>query len=186
MSYQKLAQKTLEIIYPSHLSKIFTTRDGSEILIRPIKFVDANLLIDLFNSLSENAKYMRFLTIKKEMTLEEAKHFVDVDYDKSFALVAIPLDCEKEKIIGVARYYANESKNKAEIAILVTDKWQNKGIGTELNKFLLIIAKNNGIKKIYGDSLLENTPIKNILNCMDYEVKKTYFLNTFHFEFSIK
>ena len=115
MQSVKINQRYRDLLYPAHLFRIMISNQGSKVLLRPIKISDAELLVDMFKSLSQYSKYMRFLTVKKELPMEEALTFATVDYDRNFAVVAVPLELEKETIIGVARYNATKSKKKAEI-----------------------------------------------------------------------
>ncbi|NHI93593.1 MAG: N-acetyltransferase [Candidatus Lokiarchaeota archaeon] len=163
--------------------KIIILSDGSKVLIRPIKPEDALLIIKLYESFSDETRYLRFFTRRKSMTLEEAKKYANVNYLKDFALVAqIP---DKDELICVARYFRSEDGSRAEIAVVVTDRWQYKTLGTQISEILLEFAKKNGIKTIYGEVLASNIAIRKIMAESGFDIKKTYEDGILYFEFNI-
>ena len=117
------------------------------------------------------------------MTLEEAEKYANVNYKKDFALVAqIP---ERDELIGVARYYRELGKMRAEIAVVVTDKWQYKTLGTQISEILLEFAKKNGVETIYGEVLASNVAIRKIMAESGFNIKKSYEDGILYFEFQI-
>lgn len=177
--------KFLNAEYPSHLSKEISLEDGSALLLRPIKKQDASLLVDLFNSFSDQTIYLRFFTKKKIMTLLEARIYATVDYNRSFALVAIPLNLDEEKIVAVVRYSKVFSEKVAEFAVVVTDAWQFRGLGTIMLEYLVEIARLNGVEKIIGETLILNEPIKELLKVSGYKIKKYEKDDLLYFEFEV-
>ncbi|MHA1797745.1 MAG: GNAT family N-acetyltransferase [Candidatus Helarchaeota archaeon] len=168
---------------PPEFEKEVKLTDGSLILIRPIRPSDARLLVKLYNSFSDETKYLRFFSKRKIITLEEAQEYANVNFEKDFALVAqIP---NTDEIIGVARYYRIEGKRRAEIAIVVTDKWQNKTLGTQMSEILLEFAKKNGVKVIYGEVLASNIAIRKIMAESGLDIKKNFDDGIMYFEFKI-
>ena len=163
--------------------KIITLTDGSSVLIRPIKPEDASLLVNLYDTFSDETKYLRFFTRKQHMSLEEAEKYANVNFEKDFALVAqIP---GTDELIGVARYIRAEGKRRAEIAVVVTDSWQYKTLGTQISEILLDFAKKNGVKIIYGEVLADNIAIRKIMAQSGFDIKKTYDDGILYFEFHI-
>ncbi|MFH1788163.1 MAG: GNAT family N-acetyltransferase [Candidatus Altiarchaeota archaeon] len=121
-------------------------RDGSKILLRPIKKSDAHFMIDLFHRFSEETIFERFFESIKDMTLDELKFYLDVDEKERFALVAELSG--KGILLGVARYMGNGES--AEFALVVADEWQGKGLGTLMLKHLIEIARENGVNTLTG------------------------------------
>ena len=163
--------------------KIITLIDGSKVIIRPIKPEDATLLVNLYDTFSDETKYLRFFTRKKHMSLEEAEKYANVNYQKDFALVAqIP---GTDELVGVARYIRAEGKIRAEIAVVVTDSWQRKTLGAQISEILLHFAKKNGVKIIYGEVLADNIAIRKIMAESGFNIKKIYEDGILYFEFNI-
>lgn len=99
--------------------------------------------------------------------------FTQIDYDREIALVAV-CDAEpNEKMLGVARFISEIKRNHAEFSIIVGDSWQGKGIGAELLKRCLRIAKECGIEKVWGLVLPENTQMLALGRKLNFSVKKT-------------
>jgi RimJ/RimL family protein N-acetyltransferase len=106
-------------------------RDGSAVLIRPVRPVDAPLVADGFARLSARSRQLRFLTPKKELSPAELRYFTDVDHHDHEALGA--LDHPGGRGVGIARYVRDaDDPQAAEIAVTIIDDWQGRGLGTEL------------------------------------------------------
>ena len=119
-------------------------RDGSAVLIRPVRGTDAALLADGFARLSAASRQMRFLGVKKALSAAELRYFTDVDHHDHEALGA--LDQADGRGVGIARYIRDASDPQAaEIAITIVDDWQGRGLGTELLARLSDRARQEGI-----------------------------------------
>src|SRR5436305_5073294 len=106
-------------------------RDGSQVLIRPVRSTDAALIAEAFARLSERSRRMRFLGKKDELTAAELRYYANVDHHDHEALGA--LDPADGRGAGVARYVRDaDDPQAAEIALTITDDWQGRGLGTEL------------------------------------------------------
>ena len=121
-------------------------RDGSAVLIRPVRSTDAALLADGFARLSAASRQMRFLGVKKELSAAELRYFTDVDHHDHEALGA--LDLAGGHGVGIARYIRDASDPQAaEIAVTIVDDWQGRGLGTELLARLSGRARQEGIRR---------------------------------------
>ncbi|MGD8903133.1 MAG: GNAT family N-acetyltransferase [Anaerolineae bacterium] len=120
--------------------------DGTQVIIRPIRAEDAPRLQSLFGRLSQESVYYRFLELRKELTSQEARCLADLDHEEQMALVA---SCQEydEEVIGVARYAVipGSQPREAEAAIVVEDRYQNRGLGALLLKRLTAYAVAQGI-----------------------------------------
>ena len=136
-----------------------TIREGvGELFIRPIRPEDAPLLIQLFESLSQQSIYFRFFSPLKKLPSHMLARFTQIDYDREIALVALLGTESNEKMVGVARVITNiYNRKNAEFAVVVADAWHGKGIGAELLKRCLLISKERGIESVWGLVLPENT-----------------------------
>ena len=121
-------------------------RDGSAVLIRPVRSTDAAELADGFARLSAASRQMRFLGVKKALSAAELRYFTDVDHHDHEALGA--LDQAGGHGVGIARYIRDAGDPQAaEIAITIVDDWQGRGLGTELLARLSDRARQEGIRR---------------------------------------
>ncbi|MHA2034784.1 MAG: GNAT family N-acetyltransferase [Promethearchaeota archaeon] len=143
-------------LYPSGYETIYTARNTEKIRVRPVKTTDEPLLKDLYYTLNETDRYLRFFEVRKEFTHSKTQDEVNIDYDTVFSIGAFTGEIGREKMIGNATYYYNPSLNMAEYSFIVSEKWRGEGIGTFLYQHLIIIAKEKGIKGFYGTIHLQN------------------------------
>lgn len=143
--------------YPAALEESLTLQDGTRVLVRPIRPDDEPKIKGMFYSFSEQTKYLRYHGFLKSMPHHRLQVFCNVDYDTEMALVAVRGEMGQEQIIGVGRYVTTPAKGSAEMAFVVRDDWQRKGIGTYLLKRLVKIGKQSGIRKFVGYVLPENS-----------------------------
>jgi len=108
--------------YPSELETQATLKEGSRVVVRPIRPSDEPLTRELLHSFSRETIYHRFFAMIADMSLEQLKYYVNVDYEERMALVATIKFEQREKIIAVARYDVDRSTNMAEVAVVVEDK----------------------------------------------------------------
>jgi acetyltransferase len=159
--------------YPNQYENEVVLENVDNLLIRPIKPEDAPLLSDLFDSLSPQTIYFRFFTPLKSLPHSMLSRFTQIDYDREIALVAIQDSKSKERMLGVSRVILGRGQESAEFAILVSDQWQGKGIGAELLKQCLAIAKERNIQEVYGIVLAENTTMLALGRKLGFDMKIT-------------
>lgn len=135
-----------------------TLKDGTQVIIRPIRQDDANDLQDAFQRLSMESIYLRFLSVKKELTDEEARTLSTVDYSARMAFVAVFKENEHEIVVGVSRYALQDAKDPeiAESAVVVADEYQGRGIGKLLLRRLVSYARAKGIHYLCGNMQIGN------------------------------
>jgi RimJ/RimL family protein N-acetyltransferase len=129
--------------------------DENVISIRPISAADLALEQEFVNGLSANTGYNRFMSTRRP-SLEELRRFTDIDYERELALVATTVVQGRERQVGVARYVKEPSSDDAEFAIVLSDEWQGRGLGTRLLVSLLVAAKNHGVRRLVGMTFSEN------------------------------
>ncbi|HZS35022.1 MAG TPA: GNAT family N-acetyltransferase [Methylomirabilota bacterium] len=127
--------------------------DGSEVSIRPIRPEDAPALTALYDRLSPHTAYQRFFTVMRRLPPEWARVLANVDYDRRMAFVALTPD---DGVIGVARYPSEAGADEAEIAVVVQDGWQGRGLGTRLVTELIEYARGKGIREFRAYVLADN------------------------------
>ncbi len=122
--------------------------DGTIVTVQPIQPDDAPRLQAFFARLSRDSTYLRFLQHRKELSYQEAVCLATVDYQTQMALVATCEEKAQEDIIAVARYVVTRSDESdwAEPAIVVEDRYQGRGLGVLLLKWLSVCAWSHGIR----------------------------------------
>lgn len=132
-----------------------TLRDGSQVILRPIRPDDAPRLQALYGRLSPQSIFFRFLGHSPALSDGEARRLANVDYARQMAWVAAPAAEPAEEIIGVARYAlppeasgGEEAPRAAEAAVVVEDRWQRRGLGTLLLRRLAHYARAQGIEQL--------------------------------------
>ena len=146
--------------------------DGSILQLRPIRPDDVAKLQALFYRLSPKTVYLRFHHVLKQMSKEEASRFCNVDYVDAFALVATLGEGDSSRIIAVGRYYRLPARDMAEVAFLVEDIYQGKGIATLLLEHLSRIARENGIHAFVGEVLTENIKMLQVLEESGFQLSQ--------------
>lgn len=158
--------------YPEQLETYRTTKKGYEVLLRPVKISDEDLLKDFFYSLSDQSLYRRFMSLRKDMSHERLQEFVVIDYSKEMVILAVKPEEEKEEVVGVGQYSILESTHTAEVAFAVRDEHQDKGIGTELLRYLTYLAQRQGLHGFTADVLTENRPMLHVFQEMGFDMHK--------------
>jgi len=163
--------------------KIVMLKDGSKALIRPVRAEDAEDLLKMFTTLSPETVYNRFFKLRRPFTIEEVQKMTSINFDEEFALVASPLQASELKIIGDARYYV-EDKIRAEVAIVVQDKWQLKGLGTAMLQHLINIGRERNIREFYIYVLSDNAVMIHVAKKLGFRLKsQSYGISRFDLTF---
>jgi GNAT superfamily N-acetyltransferase len=150
-------------IGPRELFTSLLLEDGTQVTVRPINPTDSPLLKDLFYDLSQESVYSRFMQHLTHMPQKQIHDFVYIDHRHEVSIVATLPGAGGEEILAVAGYYLDPRRNRAEVAFLVADEWQNRGIGSFLLRHLIRIAKRNGIAGFYGEALRQNRAMQAVL-----------------------
>ena len=153
--------------YPSQYIWDWETENGTIVRIRPIRPEDEPLMVRFHEPLSEQSVYMRYfraLNVDQRTAHERLTRICFIDYDREMALVATRRDPKSgvEEIIGVGRLSKFYQGDEAEFALLISDKYQRIGLGTELLRRLLQIGREEGVKTIMAYMLPENRGMKRI------------------------
>lgn len=135
-----------------------TLKDGTQVVIRPIRPDDAGELQATFQRLSMESIYLRFLSFKKELSDEEARYLATLDYTSRMAYVAIYNENGQDIVVGVARYAMLDPAHPqvAEAAVVVSDEYQGRGLGKQLLRRLVVYARLKGIRSLRGNLQIGN------------------------------
>lgn len=169
--------------YPSQYEWRLVTRGGVGVFVRPIKPEDAPLLTGLFETLSPTTVFYRFFSPLKALPPEMLARFTQIDYDRDVCLVALQGEGADERMLGVARLMCDPDVTIAEFAVLVGDAWQGKGVGAALLEKCMDIARERGIRTIWGKVLMENTTMIGLGKKLGFSVARDP--ETGHYELSI-
>jgi GNAT superfamily N-acetyltransferase len=142
--------------YPRELVRTVALRDGASARIRPIRPDDEPRLVDLYERLSQHTAYQRFFTVMRRLPNDWYHFFANVDYVRRLALVAERETVAGVQLIGVGRYEPSEEPDAAEVALVVEDGWQGRGLGAILLETVLAAAEARGIRRFRAYVLAEN------------------------------
>jgi len=150
-------------LYPIEYETYFKTRDDEKMIIRPVQTTDEPLLKDLYYSLDERDRYLRFFEVKKEFTHSKAQYEVNIDYQNIFSIGAFVGDIGNQEMVGNATYYFNPRNNMAEFSFVIKKEWRGKGIASFVYNHLIKIAREKGIKGFYGNVHIQNKETVHII-----------------------
>ncbi|RLE30664.1 GNAT family N-acetyltransferase [Candidatus Acetothermia bacterium] len=142
--------------YPEGYERQVTLKDGTEMLLRPIRPEDEPLWHEMLSRASRESIRQRFRYIFKETTHKMAIPYCFIDYDREMAIVAIVEEDGEKRMTGVGRLVADPDRETAEYAVFVADPWQNRGLGGTLTDYCLEIAKGWGIKEVRAETTPDN------------------------------
>jgi acetyltransferase len=152
--------------YPSQYARSWTMRDGSNIMIRPIRPEDEPLLVKYHKSISERSFYMRYaqkLEFNQRVAHERLLKVCFNDYDREIALVAVRRAVEGgQEILAVARLSRIHGANEGEVGILVSDQFQQLGLGSEMLGRLIEIGRLEGLSRVLATMLTENQEMQKL------------------------
>lgn len=163
--------------YPRSLvqSKVFS--DDTPWMLRPIRPEDAEALQTFIRGLSDQSRYMRFVSMMRELTPRMLTRYTHIDYDRELALVAtvqVPnpenRGFAQEQIVGFAHYLRNADGRGAEYALVIGDDWQRRGLGAQLMGGLIDAAQEQGLTYIDGLVLANNHPMLSLMKHLGFQV----------------
>jgi acetyltransferase len=160
--------------YPTQYVESWKLKGGTPVTIRPIRPEDEPAMVGFHEGLSERSVYLRYfspLKLQQRVAHSRLLRICFNDYDREIALVAEhSLGKGRYEILGVGRMSKIQTSGMAEFAVVVTDKWQNKGLGTELTNRLIDIAKNEKLNRLVAYTLLENREMQHMCKKLGFEV----------------
>ncbi|MBN1102970.1 MAG: GNAT family N-acetyltransferase [Deltaproteobacteria bacterium] len=159
--------------YPEQYETYRTTKEGTEIFLRPLRISDEPLLKNFFYDLSDKSMYRRFISPKKGMPHQELQDYVVIDYSKGMAIVATIPKEGRERVVGLAQYGISQETHMAEVAFIVADDFQNKGVGSELLAYMTYLAKKQGLLGFTAEVLMENRPMLHVFNKMGFDMQRS-------------
>jgi RimJ/RimL family protein N-acetyltransferase len=129
--------------------------DGLELLVRPLQPDDKRRLAQAFDRLSPETRYRRFFAPLRKLSDQDLRYLTEVDHHDHEALAAV--NPENGMIVGVARYVRADDPREAEVAVVVGDPWQGRGVATALLQRLVLRAREEGIDHFVALVMSDNT-----------------------------
>ena len=148
--------------YPSRYVCESKLNDGTLVSIRPIRPEDEPLMVAFHHTLSEHSVYMRYfhwLKLDQRITHERLTRMCFIDYDRQMALVAV----RQGQILGVGRLVRSPLTNDAEVAVIISDAWHGRGLGSQLVERVVEFARDEKVARLNASVLYENRPMLRIL-----------------------
>jgi acetyltransferase len=160
--------------YPTQYVSKFTMKGGTEVLIRPIRPEDEPLMVRFHQTLSERSVYLRYFqtsNLDRRTAHERLTHICFTDYDRDIVLVAVAQNESSEPfIVGVGRLSKLHGSNEAEFAMLISDQYQRRGLGTELLRRVTEIGRAEGLDRISALVLRENREMQTVGERLGYRI----------------
>jgi acetyltransferase len=162
------------VISPYPISHVMQSKltDGTDIVIRPIMPEDEPLERQFLATLSDESRRTRFFSAFKEVTHDWLVMFCNIDYDRHIAMVAETTEKGERKIMGVVRLILDPDLNSGEIAALVHDRFQRKGVGKRLMQRVIEIARRKGLDEIRGEVLTDNSNMLGLCKKLGFATKR--------------
>jgi acyl-CoA hydrolase/GNAT superfamily N-acetyltransferase len=158
-------------LYPEELAFTHTFKDGLTVRFRAIKPSDVDEMRRLFYRFSDEAVYYRYFSPVKTMPHAKMQDYVNVDYRGTMSIVGLIDEPAEGRVIAEARYVLVHDRPYANMAFVVDEECQGKGIASFLFQTLMKIARDKGIEGLEADVLAANTPMLRVLEKSPFPVK---------------
>lgn len=160
--------------YPSQYTQQWKLKDGTDVTLRAIRPEDEPLMIQFHQTLSERSVRLRYfqpLKLSQRVAHERLIRVCYTDYDREMALVVELRDSSNEsQILAVGRLSKVPGHDEAEFSMLISDLWQNRGIGTKLLSTLLQVARDEKVARVTAQILPDNVEMQHICKKLGFEV----------------
>ncbi|MCW2496172.1 GNAT family N-acetyltransferase [Jatrophihabitans sp.] len=170
-----------EIVAPPGWEADIVVADGGTMHIRPIQPSDADALVAFHAGLSSRTRYLRFFSAYPRIPERDLIRFTTVDHHDRVAFVALL----GSTIIAVGRYERTAGTDEAEVAFVVADAHQGRGIGSVLLEHLAAAARESGLRRFHAVVLAENTPMLRVFREAGYVTKRHIDQGEFMLEFEV-
>ena len=162
--------------YPTRYVSAWTMKDGSEVLIRPIRPEDEPMMVKFHATLSERSVYLRYfhlMNLSQRVAHERLTRICFIDYAREMALVAERRNATtgENEILGVGRLTRVLGSNDAEVAVLVSDQWHGRGLGKELLARLVIVGGDEKLTALKADILPDNRDVMRICEKLGFTLR---------------
>lgn len=164
--------------YPNQYIYTWEMRNGTKVKIRPIRPEDEPLIIKFHHTISEESVYFRYfhlIKLSRRIAHERLTRLCFIDYDRQIALVADYKNphTQQHEILAVGRLSKLNGKREAEFALIISDRHQCQGLGSELLQQLLQIGRDEHLNKISAEILSENTAMQHVCKKLGFQIERT-------------
>ncbi len=170
--------------YPGKYTKAVLMESGQVATLRPIRPEDEPMEAEMFNHLSKETLYFRFFGFVPAVSHNFLTRFTHIDYDREMAIIAEVEEAGQRKMAGVVRIIADPWGESAEYAIVVADPWQGLGLGSQMTDYIIQIARDMEIKKIYATVLASNQAMLSLFEKKGFITEREDF-ETFRVELQL-
>ena len=162
-------------------------RDGTEVVIRPIRSEDAPAILAAFGNLDRESVYRRFFSPKKELSDAELRQLTDIDFDRVVALVVTAQTSNGETLIAGGRYAVEpgDGPKSAELAFLTAGTYRGLGVASLLLRHLVKLARETGLSAFGADVLAENEAMLNVFRSSGLPMTQHRDGSTLHITLSL-
>jgi acetyltransferase len=162
--------------YPTQYVTSWTMKDGTPVTIRPIRPEDEPLMAKFHETLSERSVYLRYfqaLKLSRRISHELLSRASFIDYDRKMALVTVREDpkTRTHEILALGQLSKLRTANEAEVAVLVSDQYQGQGLGTELLRRLIRVARDERLSRLIADVLPENRGMLQVARKLGFSLR---------------
>ncbi|HOX15370.1 MAG TPA: GNAT family N-acetyltransferase [Smithellaceae bacterium] len=171
--------------YPALLETRKSLKDGLEVKIRPIKTSDEDMMRRLFYNFSDESKYFRYFAAKPVMPHKEMQKYVSIDYEDILSVVAIVEKGRNERIIAEARYAYDKKTDAYEVAFIVDEEFQGKGVATFLFNYLIKVARDRGIVWFIAHVLPRNEAMLKVFEKSKIKITRSYDTDALTLRFNL-
>lgn len=151
--------------FPNQYRNIAKIR-GTEITFRSIQPEDEPLLLEFHKTLSDQSVHLRYfgtVTLRQRTMHDRLRCHCAIDYTREFGVLAERTDeNDRHQVLGIARLFKSPERDEAEFAIVISDSWQGKGLGTYLLKLLVLVGRQSRLQRIAGRILADNTAMTRV------------------------
>jgi len=172
--YAEPYQHLVVMPYPTRYVTPWKLKDGTEVILRPIRPEDEPMELEFVKGLSEEASRFRFFQVIRDLSHEALVRFCNIDYDREMAFIAETRELNRRMEIGVGRLVMEPNKKRGEFAVVVADKYQGKGLGTKLIDMLISVAEEKGLESMYGIVLPENANMIHLCEKLGFTVERRH------------
>jgi len=163
-----------KVRYPEELERYETLNDGTQIFFRPVRPADEGALSEMFYSLSADSVRTRFFTHTITFPHRDVQRVTNIDYEQELAIVGLVPGPAGEEVVAIAQYFLDPKNKAAEVAFVVQDEWQQKGMGSFLLAYLTEIAKKRGVRRFHAKVLPGNKPMLTLFQNSGYNVSMEF------------
>jgi acetyltransferase len=165
--------------YPAQYAQPWALRDGTPVLIRPIRPEDEPLIVEFHSGLSEQSVYLRYfypMSLDQRIAHDRLTRICFIDYDREMVLVAehTAPDTGRRSIIGVGNLLKVPGTNDGEFAAVVSDTFHGQGLGTELLSRLIEIGRDEHLDRVVADVLPENRDMQRVFQKLGFRFRRAF------------